>query len=521
MNKTPADSSQSSRLLTPTTMSSQSSVVEETSTPVRTSTPSTPHNQNLDLPPMAKNDRASSPNTSLLTVPGTSSLTPPPSSQVPSMRTATHTTSRLSTPDPSSLTSPPPTATNGMKRDMATIGSVANITQDKVTNASAEELREMLQSVLSENKKLDIAAREARMSAAHYKLQHNLLTIESEEAVKHLEVEHDMTLREVELLQLRVQDARDPPELERYRNKSKMLEEEVRRLNDNLRKAKRIIISKEDDIIDLEIECKQLRERIRVNRAHINEMRSPGGIFHNPSLHNSPATPQQYRATPRHTPMTNQSIRRARDQSQEPFAALLLADRVLSQENNSAPSTPIVARRPEQQRTPNRHNRNVQSLSSLPTTPGSARQAANSKLLPSAQFSSQAEARVASTLAAGAVQKPRERRRKSRDSTISASDSEEIARATAEYREESQEVTESQASQSATEMLRRDPRESFEVAASRATTPVVQAKIYGTITKSSVDKRKRLPDGSESSHAVKKHRAATGVGLGIGFESSR
>lgn len=412
---------------------------------------------------------------------------------------------------------------NGTKRDTtATRGPAAKITPDKVANASVEELREMLQSVLAENKRLDIAAREARMSAAHYQLQHNLLTIESEEAVKHLEVEHDMTLREVELLQLRVQDALDPPELERYRRKSRMLEEENRRLSDNLRKAKRIIISKEDDIIDLEIDVKQLRERIRVNRSHINEMRSPGGIFHNPSLHNSPATPQQqYRGTPRHTPMTNQSLRRARDQSQEPFAALLLADRVLSQENNSAPSTPIVTRRPEQ-RTPNRHNRNVQSLSSLPTTPGSASArptTANSTLLPSAQFSSHAEARVASTLAAG-VQQPRERRRKSRDSTISASDSEEIARAAASYREESEEVNESQASQSATEMLRRDPRESFEVAASRASTPVQQHQsiIRAPTTKSSVDKRKRV---SEEPHFVSKKPRATGVGLGIGLGSRR
>ncbi|EHL02463.1 hypothetical protein M7I_1544 [Glarea lozoyensis 74030] len=390
-----------------------------------------------------------------------------------------------------------------------------------IANASIDALREIAAALLAENVKLDVQAREARMSAAHYKLQHNLLTIESEEAVKHLEVEHDMTLREVELLQARVQDAQDPPELEHYRRRTKILEEELRKERESLRKAKKIIISKEDDIIDLQIDVKQLRERIRINRVHVNEMRSPGGIYHNPSLHTSPTTPQFYRSTPKHTPMTNRSMRQGHQSQEEPpFAALLLADAVLREGNNSAPSTPIVDRRPAQ-RTPNRHSRGVQSLSSLPTTPGSARQkSGHSTLLPSAQFSAQAEARVATTLSGG-LQHPRERRRKSRDSTISASDTEEIERAAAGYREESQEVTESQASQSATEMLRRDPRESFEVAASRTSTPTPggtkplhQSKIFGTVTKPTVEKRKRGDDEYDYV-AAKKHRTPAPVGLGI------
>lgn len=402
-------------------------------------------------------------------------------------------------------------------------------TPDQIANASPEELREMLQKVLSENTKLDIAAREARMSAAHYKLQHNLLTIESEEAVKHLEVEHDMTLREVELLQVRVRDTQEPPELEMYKNRCHRLAEEGNKIYEQLKRAKRLIISKDDDIADLHMDVKQLRDRIRQNRKHINELRSPGGPLHITSLQNSPTTPQQYRSTPKHTPMTNRSIRQARDHSQEPFAALLLADRVLSQENNSAPSTPIIGRRPDP-RTPNRHNRGVQSLSSLPNTPRSGRPGtANSTLLPSAQFSPQADNRVANTLGHGVMQQPRERRRKSRDSTISASDTEEIARAAAEYREDSQEIPESQASQSATEMLRLDPRESFEVAASRTNTPtpsadknLQQSKIFGGVTKPTVEKRKRTEEEYKNEYAAKKIRSSTtGIGLGIGLDSTR
>lgn len=443
--------------------------------------------------------------------------------------------SRLSqTPDADSeLSSPPPTVINGARRDVS-VNVIAKPTEEQLA-ALSPDLREIVEAMLrqntklltqitklgSENTKLDIGYREARMSAAHYKLQHNLLTIESEEAVKHLEVEHDMTLREVELLQARVQDAQDPPELDHYRRRCRTLEEENRKLSDNYRKAKRIIISKEDDIIDLEVDNKALRERIRINRAHLNEMRSPGGIYHNPSLHNSPATPQHYRSTPKHTPMTNRSVREGRDHG-EPFAALLLADAVLREgNNNSAPSTPVLDRRPIQ-RTPNRHNRGVQSLSSLPTTPGSARP--SSTLLPSAQFSSQSEARVASTLGNGGMaHNSRQRRRKSRDSTISASDTEEIARAAAGgYRQESEEVTESQASQSATEMLRKDPRESFEVAASRTSTPtpvgekaaLLQAKIsgYGAVTKPApIEKRKRGENYNE--YTAKRPRPAVGLGL--------
>ncbi|KAH6678473.1 hypothetical protein B0J14DRAFT_534875 [Halenospora varia] len=514
-------------------MSSQGSF-EDGSTPVEM--PSTPQNIDLELPPRQETHQTASPSTSMLTAPGTSSLlsssmTPPPSSQVQTSRQPLGSSRLSNTPEPSLLSSPPPTIQNGTKRQPSS-STISKPTPDQVAQASIEELREMVQTMLAENTKLDIAVREARMSAAHYKLQHNLLTIESEEAVKHLEVEHDMTLREVELLQYRIQETREPPELEHYKHRCKMLEEEGRKLFEQLRKAKRVIISKEDDISALEMDVNALRERIRQNRLHINEMRSPGGPLHSASIQNSPATPQHYRATPKHTPMTNRSVRQARDHSQEPFAALLLADRVLSQENNSAPSTPVISRRIEQQRTPNRHNRGVQSLSSLPTTPGSTRgPTSNSTLLPSAQFSPQSEARVASTLSRNVVQQPRERRRKSRDSTISASDTEEIARAAAAERSDSEEIQESQASQSATEMLRIDPRESFEVAASRTSTPTPitdkntyaqskhQTKIYGTVHKPNVEKRKRGDEEYKGNYSAKKVRA--GVGLGIGFDVTR
>ena len=138
------------------------------------------------------------------------------------------------------------------------------------------------------------------------------------------------------------------------------------------------------------------------------------------------------------------------------------------------------------------------------------------ELLPSAQFSPEADARVSHNLNHHVMQHSHERRRKSRDSTISASDSDDIARAN--YREDSEEIEESQASQNATEMLRIDHRESFEVSASRTHTPTLsekgslqQAKIFGSVTK-----RKR----EEELGSMKRARLdGEGVGLGIGFDS--
>ena len=268
------------------------------------------------------------------------------------------------------------------------------------------------------------------MSAAHYKLQYNLLSIETEETAKRMEVEHDMTRREVDILNYAIQGRDSSPAGQQYVAKLKALcrsmEDENIAINQRLKKAKKVIELKDDQLALAKDEKARLLQRIRENREHVNHLRSPGGIFHVAhvavskfSNNSYPATPQQYRATPKHTPVTGRSARQAREHSQEPFAALLLADRVLSQENNSAPSTPMVNRRPDPRTPVNKHSRGIQSLSSLPTTPAKPG-SANSTLLPSVQFTPRAESRIAGGQTR--VQQSRERRRKSRDSTISASD---------------------------------------------------------------------------------------------------
>lgn len=398
--------------------------------------------------------------------------------------------------------------------------TTARPTAERIASANSTELRAMLQNALEQNNKLEATAGEARMSAAHYKLQHNLLLIESESALKRMEVEHDITRREVQVLQSNGRDQSPFEYTQQLKNWSKKLEDENIALKKRLNKAKRLIEQREDELEDARKNISRLHDRIRQNREHINVLRSPGGPLHHISTpKTAPATPHQpqYRGTPRYTPNTNRSIRYVQERIPENnFNALLLAGAVLSQENNSAPNTPLISRHPAA-RTPLKHHRGVQSLSSLPTTPGSGRpMTGNSALLPSAQFSPEVDARVSHNLNHHVMQHSHERRRKSRDSTISASDSDDIARAN--YREDSEEVGESQASQNATEMLRMDPRESFDVSASRTHTPTLsekgslqQAKIFGPVTK-----RKR----EEELGSMKRARLdGEGVGLGIGFDS--
>lgn len=511
-------------------MASQSSF-DDLSTPVET--PSTPQPQGFELPAKADLARSTSPTTSMLVAGSSgihSSITPPPSSQAPNTRRAVSSLRESITPEPTALSSPPPTIVNGTKKEPSTGTALTQPTREQIANASSEELQEMLKAVLVENSKLALKIGEARMSAAHYKLQHNLLTIESEDALKRMEVEQEMTRREIEVLQENRRDSVGTEYIKKIKEYCKNLEDENAALHRRVEKAKRLIEDKEDQLIDAQEEIHRLQDRIRTNREHFNNLRSPGGPLYISTPKTGPSTPQQYRTTPKHTPATNRSsvryVRERTQDNQEKFNALILAGSVLSQENNSAPSTPVLGRRPEP-RTPSRHNRGVQSLSSLPTTPGSGRSGnAPSTLLPSAQFSPESEARVASTLSHAMTQQSRQRRRKSRDSTISASENDEdIVPVTAvvnssSFRQESEEIQESQASQSATEMLRADPRESFEVAASRSATPTVvdknlqQSKIFGGVTK------RKLED-DVLSPVAKKIRTGEAIGLGIGFEAGR
>ncbi|KZL70550.1 FAD-dependent oxidoreductase-like enzyme [Colletotrichum tofieldiae] len=504
-----------------------------------TEVPASPIDPNQSFKTEANDDRLSS----SAVIP--SSLTPPPSSQVVAhagngaLQTAYGASQR------SALFSPPATGLNTTVRRDGGLGTeYLPPAPQQVLEATADELRAMMQASIAEHAKL-------KMEAAHHKLQYNLLSLQADEDAKRAAVEHEMTRREIEALRTAEYSRHAVRELSAASESAqmkylqmKMWYEEAMDENDalarRLKMAKKVISQKEEDIIGLTEERDMLLNRIRENREHFHMLCSPGGIFHGamtPKQHTISTPQQAHRATPKQTPRSaNREARVDRDHGPEPIAALLQALSQDNNNNNSAPTTPTTAVRPAP-RVPAKHTRNAQSLSSLPTTPLSRaqRHEQQSGLLPSVNLVPQSEPRHRYTNAQNIIpgtpppaiqERVQERTRKSRESTISADDNEELARQALESvaksasflsqtsrasrngrrplpnggNEDEEEVYESQASQAASEMLRRDPRESFEVASSvgsRDGTPApaeksarLQAKLFSGITKSGADKRK-------------------------------
>jgi hypothetical protein len=364
------------------------------------------------------------------------------------------------------------------------------------------------------------------MSAAHYKLQHNLLTIETEEAAKRMEVEHEMTKREVEILRFRQHQSGDTQhgaggaympnvrqlnsELEQH---CQNLEQHMELLRHRLRQAKKLIILRDGEVQMLTEQNEMLRKRIRDNREHLNQLRRPGGLYDpNPprQTETAPVTPQRAALKPtgstRHGQMSS-----SQEGRQDTFAALLLADQVLSQETTSAPSTPTRSRPSK----PRYHSRDHHSLSSLHSTPRQSQLTAanNNGLLPPVSLSSTPKALSKKQEPSG------HKSRESRDSTISASErggdtSEEDA------------VSESAATRLATTLLRRSPGQNVEVIGtpSPRSTGLLQGKLFGRVVKPGVDrlsaalKRKGAEGeaGEDSERDPKRAKTSKAIGLGIG-----
>ncbi|KAI1118661.1 Thiolase, N-terminal domain-containing protein [Nemania sp. NC0429] len=369
---------------------------------------------------------------------------------------------------------------------------------DQIENATVDELRSMLQSCLSMNAKL-------KSETAHHNLQYELLSIQAVEDANRANVEHEMTRREVEALRS-VEHARqarrdletrvDPIQI-KYRELQQAHDTLTKEHNDLVRRfrsASKLVQQQKEEIDMLNDDREMLLNRIRENRQHFHMLCSPGGVFYGALTPKTPSTsPQQHRTTPRQTPKSaNRGTRYDSETNAAGFQALLQA---LNQDN-SAPTTPVSTNRPTP-RVPFRQHRAAHSLSSLPATP-LPRARGNPGLLPSIDFVPKTEpVQRFGNRASPQTPTPR-KRRKSRESTISAEDQNEanagmmtlesVAAAAHSYMShgsryhqqqqqagEEEEVCESQASQAASEMLRRDPRESFEVASSigsRDVTPI-------------------------------------------------
>ena len=366
---------------------------------------------------------------------------------------------------------------------------------EDVARADIDELR----TIATE---LTHALQEARTSAAHFKLQHNLLLIEHQEYAQRQEVEHQMTRREVEVLQTaehqnrtrksgtaRLTQIPSQQQLDGLTRLYGDLREDNEELEGRLRKAKKIIDGERDKNELLFEENMILKRRIRENREHYSRMKSQSPIY---------ATPRNDYSTP-----SRKAVPRFADseRSHAPFAALLAADQVLSGEAASVPSTPTKSTFSKQPI--HGHTRGAHSLSSLQTTPTKSRPVtADDVLYSSPRFAYSAPS-------SQLVQDSAERERRDRDSTISISDAEEEAIT-------DDELPQSQASSLATNMLRRNPgsqQSSFGMDGAKDSSNLLQTKLFGSVKKAGVGKRKAVYEEGES---PKKGKLGQGVGLGIG-----
>ncbi|KAL2832398.1 hypothetical protein BDW59DRAFT_104541 [Aspergillus cavernicola] len=407
-----------------------------------------------------------------------SDMTPPPSTQIPGAPL------RRSRSRSSSYLAPSPDIEETL---CAAYGASENLpTADDIDSADEVKLRAIAKELLG-------VAREARVSALHFKLQYGLLSFRSNVAIKRAEVEHKLARREAEILQsTEYRNRHFPPEtepvpqilnieLEVAIKRNQELETVNSTLDRRLRRAKKLIEQEKDQSDLVKEENQLLKKRIRENREHFSRMIEHGPM--SPSHQAGAHTPHR-RSLPQFED---------RSDSSNPFAALLAADRVLNRESSSVTSTPNRHRVHRQH--PSGHVRGSHSLSSLPMTPSQMQ-----KVRQESHYV---------TPGRDSSDEPRDR-----DSTISASDIEEA--------ETEEDIPTSQAGSLATSMLRRnasgiqrDMRNATSAAPKSST--LLQTKLFGQVRKAGIErspnnlKRKASFDGASS----KKSKAEEQVGLGI------
>lgn len=449
-------------------------------------------------------------------------MTPPPSSQLHARSGHGHYFPKQDV----SLASPPPTLRNDPPISAGMLfGEVP--TMDAVETMTEEELRRLISELLP-------ALGEARVTAAHSKLQHSLLTIETEESIKRAEVEHEAMKREVQVLQESspaIHQGFSPitsPQASTHKNLQfalshcRDLQHENILLKKRLKSSKKLIAVLDGENSELRTQLQFLRQRIKDNRDHINDLQESGAMSLN-------GTPKQDFSTPliRDTPRTPATSRIARDvgsnqtvRSRNAFDALLQAAN-LDDEPLSVPHTPSQQRL----RKVHSHMRGAHSLSSLPVTPERRPLTAEaSRATPSERFPSHGI-----SLSAGPKLHYEELLQKDRESTISASDHESDGEAV-------DDIGGSQASQMASNMLRRtfEAQNHSASPSSRQSSQglrLAQSRISGQIQKPrgaaqpNPLKRKAMDDDFEdlARGPVKtktSHRSPERIGLGLGSLAS-
>ncbi|KAL3460544.1 hypothetical protein BJX64DRAFT_262935 [Aspergillus heterothallicus] len=415
-----------------------------------------------------------------------SDMTPPPSTQIPGAPLRRSRSRSRS----SSYLAPSPDIEETL---CAAYGASKNLpTADDIDSASETKLRVIAKELLG-------VARESRVSALHFKLQYGLLEFRSNVAIQRAEVEHKLARREAEILQsTEYRNRQVPPEsaptpkvsnveLELAIKRNQELEKVNATLDRRLRRAKKLIEQEKDKSDLLREENQALKKRIRENREHFSRMIEHGPLSPSPQA----GTQTPHRRSLQHLVDSGDHVHRS--DSNNPFAALLAADRVLNRESSSVTLTPNRHR--THRHHSNGHLRGSHSLSSLPMTPSQTQ-----KLQQKSPYATPA--------------RDTSDENRDRDSTISASDIEEA--------ETEEDVPTSQAGSLASSMLRRNPSGfQRDIRTAAGTVPksstLLQTKLFGQVRKAGVErplsslKRKASFDGVSS----KKTKAEEQVGLGI------
>lgn len=440
----------------------------------------------------------------------TNHMTPPPSTQVPSSQ---RTKTRTPTPTVSHISTPPPTIEMPSQHSRGrTIGRFAGtMSAEDITNASVDELRNKVT-------ELQPAFQEAKMSAAHHKLQYQMLSQESAAAIERMSVEARMAQYENDVIHV-AEQARataTPAQTSHFQEgmvlvqkdlyqrmcrEIQELTEERKYLAEEAAQRDKMIMRQDGEIASLTDKVMLMRERIRENREHLNRHRRGYGT---PLVD---STPRSMYSNPLRDGVSSL-------EQPQPFAALLQASEMASQE----------ARRP--MATKKGHVRNTHSLSSLPTTPNRAQKQQPMYHTP---YGRQAPLKVPSTApvprtsamrtpdiyAQQALPVPKPQGPPS-EGTVSAHEDDSEAETDIIEQDDYDAIGESQASRAASQMLRSSQdqqakRDSFKGSGMLDSSGdnLKQTKLFGAVRKGGVER------GGDEPPAKRARTGGTPIGLGI------
>ncbi|KAH9817396.1 hypothetical protein Tdes44962_MAKER05520 [Teratosphaeria destructans] len=262
--------------------------------------------------------------------------TPPPSTQVPP-----RPKTRTPTPSFSHISTPPPTIDTVAQAIRHRV--YALMSHEEIASATPDELRARVAD-------LQAAWGEAKLAAAHHKLQYTMLAQESQAAIERMAVEARMAQYENDVIH-NAEQARaaampvQPPPLQegiipvqkdlytRICRDIQRLTQENHTLRSEHRQQERLIERQETEIASLTDRVTLMRERIRESRDASYKIR--GRVPH------LDATPRSAYSTPHRG--------HGRQEQSQPFAALLQASEMMAGQKG--------------------HRRSAQSMSSLPNTP--------------------------------------------------------------------------------------------------------------------------------------------------------